>query len=202
VTGAASRGSISLLFALVGGEGRSARRRMRGFEGWGRHLSRGSATAAKSTFALTHPVEPARDATARPRHVIRFKRETFDRCGVRALRRGGAGRRPAPGEAYRSFHPAAGHRGGRRGPVIRTVRGGGRTAKRDGRAAMPRTDVPSTGPLSRLRSATRKLWYPPRDLSPEVSSGEPRLVVVAPRLRRDSVATGVVAGARITSTDM
>src|SRR5437667_6636143 len=32
-------------------------------------------------------------------------------------------------------------------------------------------------------------------------TGEPRLVVVAPRLRRDSVATGVVAGAR-SSTDM
>jgi len=56
---------------------------------------------------------------------------------------------------------------------------------------MPRTAVPSTGPLSRLRSATRKLWYPPRDLGPAVSTGEPRLVVVAPRLRRDSVATGV-----------
>jgi hypothetical protein len=80
--------------------------------------------------------------------------------------------------------------------------GGGRTAKSDGRAAVLRTDVPSTRPLSRLRSATRKLWYPPRDLSPAVSTGEPRLVVVAPRLRRDSVATGVVAGARITSTDM
>ena len=32
-------------------------------------------------------------------------------------------------------------------------------------------------------------------------TGEPRLVVVAPRLRRDSVATGGVAGAR-SSTDM
>jgi hypothetical protein len=52
---AVSRGSVSLLFALVKGEGRSARRRMRGFEGWGRHLSSGSATAAKPTFALTHP---------------------------------------------------------------------------------------------------------------------------------------------------
>jgi hypothetical protein len=28
---------------------------MRGFEGWERHLSSGSATAAKSTLALTHP---------------------------------------------------------------------------------------------------------------------------------------------------
>src|SRR5262245_49631324 len=52
---AVSRGSISLLFALVKGEGRSGRRRMRGCEGWGRHLSSGPATAAKSTFALTHP---------------------------------------------------------------------------------------------------------------------------------------------------
>ena len=28
---------------------------MRGFEGWGRHLRSGPATAAKSTLALTHP---------------------------------------------------------------------------------------------------------------------------------------------------
>src|SRR5215510_10789226 len=32
-----------------------ARRHMRGFEGWGRHLCSGPATAAKRTFALTHP---------------------------------------------------------------------------------------------------------------------------------------------------
>jgi len=34
---------------------RGTRRRMRGFEGWGRHLRSGPAAAAKSTFALTHP---------------------------------------------------------------------------------------------------------------------------------------------------
>ena len=34
---------------------RGTRRRMRGFEGWGRHLRSGPATAAKPTFALTHP---------------------------------------------------------------------------------------------------------------------------------------------------
>src|SRR6266436_3925770 len=34
---------------------RGTRRRMRGFEGWGRHLSSGPAAAAKATFALTHP---------------------------------------------------------------------------------------------------------------------------------------------------
>src|SRR3972149_2074914 len=34
---------------------RGTRRRMRGFEGWGRHLRSGPAAAAKATFALTHP---------------------------------------------------------------------------------------------------------------------------------------------------
>jgi hypothetical protein len=34
---------------------RDARRRMRGFEGWGRHLRGGPATAAKQHVALTHP---------------------------------------------------------------------------------------------------------------------------------------------------
>src|SRR5687767_14983834 len=34
---------------------RGTRRRMRGFEGWGRHLRSGPAMAAKPTFALTHP---------------------------------------------------------------------------------------------------------------------------------------------------
>jgi len=32
-----------------------ARRRMRGVEGWGRHLCNGARTAAKSTYAFTHP---------------------------------------------------------------------------------------------------------------------------------------------------
>ena len=50
-----SRGSISLLFALVQGEGVSARRRRMGFEGWGHHLRGGPATRAKQHFALTHP---------------------------------------------------------------------------------------------------------------------------------------------------
>jgi hypothetical protein len=48
-----SRGSVSLLSALVKGEG--TRRRLRGFEGWGRHLCSGPAAAAKATLALTHP---------------------------------------------------------------------------------------------------------------------------------------------------
>jgi hypothetical protein len=34
---------------------RGTRRRIGGFEGWGRHLSCGPAAAAKPTFALTHP---------------------------------------------------------------------------------------------------------------------------------------------------
>ena len=34
---------------------RDARRRTRGFEGWGRHLRSGPATAARQHFALTHP---------------------------------------------------------------------------------------------------------------------------------------------------
>ena len=54
--GAISRGSVSLLFALTRTSPSSgARRRRRGFEGWGRHLRGGPATAAKATFALTHP---------------------------------------------------------------------------------------------------------------------------------------------------
>src|SRR6266850_2524262 len=55
--GPVSRGSVSLLFALIKGEPIEwrARRRRRGFEGWGRHLRGGPATAAKATCALTHP---------------------------------------------------------------------------------------------------------------------------------------------------
>src|SRR3970282_1193798 len=72
----ASRGSISLLFALVQGEGVSARRRRRGFEGWGRHLRSGLSTAAKQHFALTHPpIEPARDPDVHRRTVPSLTRE-------------------------------------------------------------------------------------------------------------------------------
>src|SRR5262245_29626154 len=48
------RGWVILLFALLV-RGERARRRMRGVEGWGRHLGNGARTAAKSTHALTHP---------------------------------------------------------------------------------------------------------------------------------------------------
>jgi hypothetical protein len=55
--GPISRGSVSLLFALSKDEliAWRARRRRRGFEGWGRHLRGGPATAAKQHVALTHP---------------------------------------------------------------------------------------------------------------------------------------------------
>ena len=51
------RGSREVLSALYSrsSKARSTRPRMRGFEGWARHLRSGPATAAKPTFALTHP---------------------------------------------------------------------------------------------------------------------------------------------------
>lgn len=61
---------ISLLFALGWGEGVSARRRRRGFEGWGRHLCDGPATAATDGLALTHPpnLRAPRTLTVRSSH--------------------------------------------------------------------------------------------------------------------------------------
>ena len=51
------RGSREVPSALYSrsSKARGTRRRMRGFEGRGRHLRSGPATAAKPTFALTHP---------------------------------------------------------------------------------------------------------------------------------------------------
>jgi hypothetical protein len=60
----ASRGSVILLFALMRGE-RWGSPAQEGIRGWGRHLRSDPGTAVKPTFALTHPIEPARDSGTR-----------------------------------------------------------------------------------------------------------------------------------------
>jgi hypothetical protein len=69
---------FSLLFALVRGEGwRSPAQE--GIRGWGRHLRSDPGTAVKATFALTHPVEPARDAGT---HRVSFDGSDRERGGA------------------------------------------------------------------------------------------------------------------------
>jgi hypothetical protein len=94
---------------------RGTRRRMRGFEGWGRHLRSGPAAAAKPTFALTHPsnlretirlTTPSSSSLSRhtqsPSRPLVLTRE--------ARRRGLEG--PWGGGAYRPFRPGGAHRPG------------------------------------------------------------------------------------------
>src|SRR5712691_3079753 len=87
---------------------------MRGFEGWGRHLSSGPAAAAKATFALTPPSnlrETTRLTTSSPSsqspRPLRVQRGDGDRQG-----RGAAGciHRPIPEERIENAGQAAGQR--------------------------------------------------------------------------------------------
>ena len=61
--GLGSRGVPPALYSRSS-RARGARLRMRGFDGWGRHLRSGAAAAAKSTFRAHPPIEPARDHEA------------------------------------------------------------------------------------------------------------------------------------------
>src|SRR6266852_3592386 len=65
-----------------------------GIRGWGRHLRSDPGAAVKATFALTHPIEPARDLGTH--HV------SFDRSD----REGGGGRRQW-GSAWREHRAIA-----------------------------------------------------------------------------------------------
>src|SRR5712691_7176418 len=74
----ASRGSVILLFALMRGE-RWGSPAQAGIRGWGRHLRSDPGTAVKPTFALTHPIEPARDSGT---HRVVFDRSDREGGGV------------------------------------------------------------------------------------------------------------------------
>ena len=67
--GRGSREGPSALYSRSS-KARGTRRRMRGFEGRGRHLRSGPATAAKATCALTHPSNLARDHQAHHHTII------------------------------------------------------------------------------------------------------------------------------------
>src|SRR5712691_6213303 len=93
---------------------RGTRRRMRGFEGWGRHLSSGPAAAAKATFALTHPSnlrETTRLTTSSPSSQSHRPSRVHRGDGVRQGR-GAAGRihRSIPEEGIENAGQAAGQR--------------------------------------------------------------------------------------------
>ena len=62
---------------------RGTRRRMRGFEGWGRHLRSGPAAAAKPTFALTHPSNLRETIRLTPHHHHHHCPVTISRNPVR-----------------------------------------------------------------------------------------------------------------------
>ena len=63
-----------------------ARRRMGGFDGWGRHLCSGPRTAAKQHFALTHP------SNLRETRVLTVRSSpSRGKSGTRARLLGGAG---------------------------------------------------------------------------------------------------------------
>ena len=120
---------------------RGTRRRMRGFEGWGRHLRSGPATAAKPTFALTHPSNLRETIEAHPHHhhsgpvtvTVSHSQSSSRLRGVisRVKRgdRGGKGRGRGAGRIHRSIPEErienAGQAAGERddGDVLASARG-------------------------------------------------------------------------------
>ena len=90
----ASRGSVILLFALMSGEGCGSPAQ-KGSRGWARHLCGGPGTAAKATFALTHPSNPREtNALTESGSIGQAFTETGsvgaatgrrDRCGVKTV---------------------------------------------------------------------------------------------------------------------
>ena len=137
---------------------RGSRRRMRGFEGWGRHLRSGPAPAAKSTFALAHRRTLREIITASPHHYRRslvmqlsrsLQKSGWFRSGpVRpshptlVLRRRSAG--TGGGRA------AAAGRGAYAVPSRRRVRSGQAASKRDDGDLLAPARGDAQGPGSRL----------------------------------------------------